>query len=186
MVRRTKYNHKSLIISYQPSPNKAIYPGMIVDFRYSGDNIFDKIPFILVLWNDHNNDMLHGVNLNYLSNQKIGILFDKLIKGAKTYGKKGKNPFVVEDQDDESDYDDNLPYRNLLKRPYTRLKLPTYKETRGGNPLSKSEASRQMDILYEKVIKRFINRGKDYQIYRSYKFNQIKSIRVLNINLEKI
>ena len=130
--------------------------------------------------------MLRGVNLNYLSNQKIGILLDKLIEGAKTYGKKDKNPFVVEDQDDESDYDDNLPYRNLLKKPYTRLKLPTYKETRGGNPLSNSEAKKQMDVLYEKVIKRFINRGKGYQIYRSYKFNQIKGIRVLNINLEKI
>ena len=159
---------------------------MIIDFRYSGDNIFDKTPFILVLWNDHYNDTLHGVNLNYLSNRKIGILLDKLVEGAKTYGKKGKNPFVVEDQDDESDYDDNLPYRNLLKKPYTILKLPTYKETRGGNPLSNSEAKKQMDVLYEKVIKRFINRGKGYQIYRSYKFNQIKGIRVLNINLEKI
>ena len=46
MAKRTKYNHKSLITSYQASPNKSIYPGMIVDFRYSGDNIFDKIPLI--------------------------------------------------------------------------------------------------------------------------------------------
>ena len=111
---------------------------------------------VLILWNDYRDDKVHGINLNYLSNKKIITLFDKLIEGAKTYGKKGKNPFVIEDQDDESDYDDNLPYRNLLKKPYTRLKLPTYKETRGGNPLSYSEARRQMDMLYEKVIKRFM------------------------------
>ena len=114
------------------------------------------------------------------------ILFDRLLEGAKIYGKKDSNIFKVEDQDDESDYDDNLPYRNLLKRPYTRMKLPTYKENRGGNPLSYSEARKQMDMLYEKVIKRFINKGKDYQVYRSYKYKNIHGLKVLNIKLEKI
>ena len=185
-MAKTKYNHRQLIESYQPSPNKAIYPGMVVQFRYKAENIFDKKPIVLVLWNDYREDKIHGINLNYLTREKMGILFDKLVEGAKTYGKKSANIFKVEDQDDESDYDDNLPYRNLLKRPYTRMKLPTYRETRGGNPLSYSEAKRQMDILYEKVIKRFINRGKDYQVYRSYKYKMIKGLKVLNINLEKI
>ena len=185
-MAKTKYNHRQLVESYQPSPNKALYPGMIVEFRYKAKDIFDKQPMILVLWNDYREDKIHGINLNYLSNQKIGTLFDRLIEGAKTYGKKSSNIFKVEDQDDESDYDDNLPYRNLLKKPYTRMKLPTYKETRGGNPLSYSEARRQMDMLYEKVIKRFINRGKDYQVYRSYKYKNIHGLKVLNIKLEKI
>ena len=185
-MARTKYNHKQLIESFQSSPNKAIYPGMIVNFRYIAKNVFDKQPMVLVLWNDYRGDKIHGINLNYLSNQKIITLFDKLIEGSKIYGKKSGNPFVIEDQDDESDYDDNLPYRNLLKRPYTRMKLPTYKETRGGNPLSYSEAKRQMDMLYEKVIKRFIGKGKDYQVYRTYKYKNINGLKVLNINLEKI
>ena len=64
------------------------------------------------------------------------------------------NVFTEEDQSEE--YDDTLPYRNLLKDPYTRLKLPTYKENRGGNPLSKSEAVKQMDRLYEKKLKRIV------------------------------
>ena len=185
-MARTKYNHRSLIESYQASPNKSIYPGMIIQFRYKAKNIFDKQPIVLVLWNDYREDKIHGINLNYLTREKMGILFDKLVEGAKTYGKKSANIFKVEDQDDESDYDDNLPYRNLLKRPYTRMKLPTYRETRGGNPLSYSEAKRQMDILYEKVIKRFINRGKDYQVYRSYKYENMKELKVLNMNFERL
>tara|TARA_Y100000310_G_C20419991_1_gene686222 strand:+ start:74 stop:628 length:555 start_codon:yes stop_codon:yes gene_type:complete len=184
-MARTKYNHQAIIKSFQPSPSKAIYPGMIVDFKYIGKNIFDKKPFVLVLWNEYGKDMIHGINLNYLSKQKIETLFSKLIKGAKTYSKQ-KNIFMVEDQDDENDYDDNLPYRNLLKKPYTRLKLPTYKETRGRNPLSKSEAKTQMNMLYEKVIKGFMRKGKSYEVYRSYKFRSIKNLRVLNIDLDKI
>ena len=185
-MARTKYNHKIMIKSFQPSPNKAIYPGMIVDFRYTNKGVFDKNPMVLVLWNDYYKDVIHGINLNYLSTQKIEFLFDKLIEGSKVYGKKVGNPFVVEDQDDESDYDDNLPYRNLLKRPYTRIKLPTYKETRGGNPLSKSQAKVQMNMLYERVIKRFMGKGKDYQVYRSYKFKNMSGTRVLELNVEKI
>jgi len=137
---KTKYNHRQLIESFQSSPNKAIYPGMIVEFRYKAENIFDKQPMVLVMWNDYRLDKIHGINLNYLSKQKIVTLFEKLIEGSKVYSKKSGNPFAIEDQDDESDFDDNLPYRNLLKKPYTRMKLPTYKETRGGNPVSQSEA----------------------------------------------
>ena len=185
-MARTKYNHKQLIESFQSSPNKAIYPGMIVNFRYIAKNVFDKQPMVLVLWNDYRGDKIHGINLNYLSNQKIITLFDKLIEGSKIYGKKSKNPFVIEDQDDESDYDDNLPYRNLLKKPYTRMKLPTYKENRGGNPLSYSQAKVQMDMLYEKVIKRFMGRGEDYQVYRSYKYKNMKELKVLHMNFKRL
>ena len=185
-MAKTKYNHKQLIESSQTSPNKAIYPGMIIEFGYKAENILDKRPMVLVLWNDYRGDMIHGINLNYLPTQKMGVLFDKLVEGSKTYGKKSGNPFVVEDQDDESDYDDNLPYRNLLKKPYTRMKLPTYKHTRGGNPLSYSQAKVQMDMLYEKVIKRFMGRGKDYQVYRSYKYKNMKELKVLNMNFERL
>ena len=94
--------------------------------------------------------------------------------------------FIIDYKDDESGYDDNLPYRNLLKKPYTRMKLPTYRDTRGGNPLSESQAKQQMNVLYEKVIKRFVNRGKDYNVYRSYKYDKMVTTRVLNLNLGKI
>ena len=178
------YNHKDLIKTTQPSPNKAIYPGMVIRFNYRAKNISDKTPMVLVLWNDSYEDKIHGLNLNYLPSQKLKRLFDKLQEGAKIYGKKSSNTLTVEDQDDDTDYDDNLPYRNLLKKPYTRIKLPTYRENRGGNPLSKAEAIKQMDVLYEKVVKRFMSNR--YQVYRTYKYKSMRELKVLNLKLGKI
>ena len=66
------------------------------------------------------------------------------------------------------------------------MKLPTYKENRGGNPLSYSQAKVQMDMLYEKVIKRFMGRGKDYQVYRSYKYKNMKELKVLHMNFDRL
>ena len=51
-MARQKFQHKQLVESRQPSPNKSIYPGMIIEFRYKAENIFDKQPMVLVLWND--------------------------------------------------------------------------------------------------------------------------------------
>ena len=76
---KTKYNHRHLIESVQPSLNKAIYPGMIIDFRYDGKNIFDKKPIVLTLWNDYQGHKIHGINLNYLNNQKNQIKIHQLI-----------------------------------------------------------------------------------------------------------
>jgi hypothetical protein len=182
----SKYNHVAIIESKQPSPTKAIYPGMIAQFNYKGEKVFDKHPLVLVLWNEYKGYKIHGINLNYLSNDKINNLFAGLVSGAKVYGKKSKNPFVLQDQVGENDYDDNLPYRNLLTKPYTRLKLPTYMEKRGGNPLSQSEAKRQMVMLYEKVLKKFMGRGEEYQVYRSYSYDNIKELRVCKVNLDRI
>ena len=177
-MAKSLYNHRSRIKDLQPAIIKAIYPGTIVEFKYSGEKIFDKKPMVLILWNDYEDYKIHGINLNYLTEFKIKMLFNEIMERG--------NVLVEEDQTSPDDYDDTLPYRNLLRDPYTRLKLPTYKEIRRGNPLSKSEAIRQMDMLYEKVIKRFMGRGNDYQVYRSYKYKNMKNIRVLNINLEKI
>ena len=168
-----KYNHKRRIQDLQPAKIKSLYPGTIVQFKYTGKNIFDKLPMVLILWNDYVDYKIHGINLNYLIESKIKILFEEIMERG--------NRLVVEDQDDDTDYDDTLPYRNLLKDPYTRLKLPTYKENRGGNPLSKSEALKQMDRLYEKKLKRVV---KKHDIYRSYIQNKMSSIKVVTYDIE--
>ena len=198
MAKRTKYNHRQAIQSFQPAPNKSIYPGMIVDFRYKGENISDKWPVVLVIFNDHLEDKLHGINLNYLPKKRIGELFKKLQEGAKVYGKRKSNIFLIEDQVDEDSFDDvdtddeeddKLPYRNLLKKPYTRLRLPTYKETRtgkGSNATSLSQAKIQMKMLYERVIKRFMRRGEAYQVYRSYNFTKMGTLRVLTLDMKRL
>ena len=103
-----------------------------------------------------------------------------LHKGASVYSKEQIKRTI---QSQMGDYDDTMPYRNLLKEEFTRIMLPTYKENRGGNPLSKSEAKRQMKMLYEKIIKKFVKRE---NVYRTYYVQKMHEIKVLNIKLEKI
>ena len=172
-MARQRYNHSRRIQDLQPAKIKSLYPGTIVQFKYSGDKIFDKKPVVLVLWNDYSESKIHGINLNYLIESKIKILFEEIMERG--------NRLIVEDQDDDTDYDDQLPYRNLLKDPYTRLKLPTYKEDRGGNPLSKSEAVKQMDRLYEKKLKKIVKKN---DIYRSYIQNKMSGIKVVTYDIE--
>ena len=146
-MARQRYNHNRRVTGLQSAKIKSLYPGTIVQFKYSGDKIFDKKPMVLVLWNDYSEYKIHGINLNYLIEFKIKMLFEELMEV------KGN---ILTEEDQSDDFDDSLPYRNLLKDPYTRIKLPTYKEDRGGNPLSKSEAIKQMDRLYDKKLKKIV------------------------------
>ena len=172
-MANNKYNHVGRIKGLQPAIIKSVQPGTIIQFNYVGKNIFDKKPIVLVLWNDKGESKIHGINLNYLTEFKIKMLFEEIMERG--------NALVVEDQDDDTDYDDTLPYRNLLKDPYTRLKLPTYKESRGGNPLSKAEAVKQMDRLHEKKLKKVV---KKHDIYRSYLQNKMNNIKVVTYDIE--
>tara|TARA_Y100001938_G_scaffold63247_1_gene88047 strand:+ start:62 stop:613 length:552 start_codon:yes stop_codon:yes gene_type:complete len=179
-MARSKHNHKRRITDRQPAKVKALYPGTIILFNYSGQKIFDREPMVLILWNDLGDKKIHGINLNYLTEFQIKQLFDKIMDG-NTKSKKDDIPIIVEDQVAPNDYDDNLPYRNMLKDPYTRLKLPTYKEERKGNPLSKAEAKRQMEVLYERRLKKIVVKA---DIYRTYHHDKMVSTRVITYDIE--
>ena len=180
-MAKVKYNHKARVLSFQPAKIKSLYPGTIVQFKYTGKDIFDKLPMVLVLWNDYVGYKIHGVNLNYLGEYQIKLLFEKLMSKKAPLTKSSTKGNILTEEDQLEEYDDNLPYRNLLKDPYTRLKLPTYKEDRSGNPLSKSEAIKQMDTLYEKKLKRIV---KKEDIYRSYHQKKMSSIKVVTYDIE--
>ena len=167
-----RYNHSRRIQDLQPAKLKAVYPGTIIQFGYGGDKVFDKKPMVLVLWNDYHERKIHGINLNYLTEFKVKMMFNEIMERG--------NRLVMEDQVSPNDHDDGLPYRNLLKDPYTRLLLPTYKQNRGGNPLSKSEAMRQMNLLYEKKLKRIVNKE---DIYRSYFQNKMKAPKAVTYDI---
>tara|TARA_R100000008_G_C3555799_1_gene153107 strand:+ start:521 stop:1072 length:552 start_codon:yes stop_codon:yes gene_type:complete len=179
-MARQKYNHSKRINDTQPAKIKVVYPGTILRFNYNGSNIFDKQPLVLVLWNDYKEYKIHGINLNYLTEYKIKMLFQELLEDGNTLIELDQKSGGQGDPGDET-YDDNLPYRNLLKDPYTRLQLPTYKEMRGGNPLSQVEARRQMDMLYERRLKKVIKR---HDIYRSYFHNKMREIKVITYDIE--
>jgi|TARA_Y100000310_G_scaffold77093_1_gene73626 hypothetical protein len=169
------HNHISKIQRSQPAKIKAVHPGMFIRFKYRKKEVFDDNPILLVLYKDYKENLVHGINLNYLNNTRMKVILEEVVKGASIYS-ESINPAGLEDQSGK--YDDTMPYRNLLKKPYTRLKLPVFKEKREGNPISQSEAMRQMKMLYEKVIKKFIKR-KDSDIYRTYHINRMSATRVL-------
>ena len=144
-MAKVKYNHKQNYQGIQPGKLKALYPGMIAQFKYSGDRIVDKAPLIMVVYNEYGGDLVHGVNLNYLPESQVQKLFctcELLHKGASVYSKEKITRRIQSQMDN---YDDTLPYRNLLKEEFSRIMLPTYKEKQGGggHPLGKEEAKRQ-------------------------------------------
>lgn len=177
-MARTIYNHRRRILNLQPAIHKALYPGMIVQFKYIGENIFDKLPIVLVVWNDYTNYKIHGINLNYINETTIKRIFEVMMKGGKSV--KDDISLTQEDQDAD-DYDNTLPNRNLLTEPYTRLKLPTFREIRDGQPISKSEAQIEMKRLYDRYLKRFV---KQQDMYRSYSYKKMQTVRVIQYNIE--
>ena len=52
-MARALYNHSRKIQKFQTAIIKSILPGMIIDFKYNGKNIFDKKPMVLVFWVDN-------------------------------------------------------------------------------------------------------------------------------------
>ena len=180
-MARQRYNHNRRIQDFQPAMVKSLYPGTIVQFKYTGDKIFDKKPMVLVLWNDYKEYKIHGINLNYLTEYKIKMLFTEMMEIKGNILKEEDQKSGGQGDIGDESYDDELPYRNMLKDPYTRIKLPTYKEDRGGNPLSKSEALKQMDRLYEKKLKKIV---KKHDIYRSYIQTKMSSIKVVTYDIE--
>jgi hypothetical protein len=177
---KTTFNHKQRILGVQPVKVRSIYPGMILNFGYDAPNTSDSKPLVLVLWNDYTGHKIHGINLNYLQENRIKVMMQKVVKGAGVYS-EDQNIITEDDQDSVNDYDDNLPYRNLLKEPFTRVNLPTFRERREGNPLSKAEAQKQMDMLYEKVLKKFINKS---DMYRTYFLKKIRNMTAILYDIE--
>ena len=182
-MARQRFQHKSNYQGRQPGITKALYPGMIAQFKYSGDKIFDKNPLIMVVYNEYGGDLVHGINLNYLPESQVQKLFctcELLHKGASVYSKEKITRKV---QSQLGDYDDTLPNRNLLKEEFSRIMLPTYKEKQGGDgsPLGKAEAKRQMKMLYTKVLKKLIDR---FDVYRSYHTSKISESKVVRYDIE--
>jgi hypothetical protein len=178
-MAKSIFNHRRRILGRQPAKIKTLYPGMFIHFRYKGKNLSDNNPLIMVLWNDYSEYKIHGVNLNYLQESKIKYMLQRVVKGAGVYS-ENRNIITEEDQDDGK-YDDTLPYRNILREPYTRVKLPVFREIREGNPLSLAESKKQMNMLYQKVLKKLVIKD---DVYRIYKYDKIKSPMVIRYDIE--
>ena len=165
-MAKSRFNHSRSIKNRQPAKMNFIYPGTIIEFTYTAPNVFDKKPLVLVLWNQYSENKIHGINFNYLTNTLIKEIMFALLE---------KHDLSVLDGEDE--YDDTLPYRNLIKDPYTRIMLPTYKHSSGGDKhLSYSEAKTMMERLYNQKLRRFVNKRDIYRTYKTEKMSAPSAI----------
>ena len=144
-------------------PNKRlILPGMIIWFAYNEVDITDSTPIVLVLWKETvgrrgGNNLLHGINLNYLRSGEIKSLFSILEKRFSVS--------VVGEEEDIS---------KLTDISYTRVALPGEFNKR----ISAADKSKLKIMLYEKSLK-----GKFKQLntsFRSYKIRKMTNIRLVN------
>ena len=70
-----KYNHRRNIISEKSSSKMKIVPGAIVRFSYSGKDVNDKRPLVLVL-NPRYRGKLHGLNVSYIPESVLKQMLD--------------------------------------------------------------------------------------------------------------
>ena len=162
MAKRKPRTHTSKIIKpVQVMPNKRlILPGMIIWFSYNEKDITDPEPIILVLWQDYKgrgggNNLLHGINLNYLRSGEIKGLFSIL-----------ESRFDVSVVEDEPG--------GLTDIPYTRVSLPGEFNKR---PTAADKTKLKIS-LYERSLKdKFGYLGISF---RSYKLKKMANIRLVN------
>tara|TARA_Y100001963_G_C6567074_1_gene347063 strand:+ start:114 stop:659 length:546 start_codon:yes stop_codon:yes gene_type:complete len=177
-MSRRKYNHRRRIQGDQPGLVKAIYPGMIVQFKYLSENAYDDLPMVLCIWNDFMGRKIHGINMNYITEFNIKQIFRKVMAGG---GGTHDDIKLTSADDPESEDKETLPSRNLIKEPYTRLQLPSFREKKDGAPISKGEATSQMKRIYNKVLKKYV---REHDMYRSYQYTHIKSLRLIRYDVD--
>ena len=68
-----RYNNRRIISSQQTIPVGKLLPGMIITFNYSEAGVTDPRPILLFLHNENN--LLEGLNINYVNPTKVKKLF---------------------------------------------------------------------------------------------------------------
>jgi hypothetical protein len=80
-TNRKKINHYRRILGQTNINKEALVPGQIVSFNYMGKNIWDRNPLIIFLFRDRDkNDLVHGININYLYENDVQSVFRMMTK----------------------------------------------------------------------------------------------------------
>ena len=101
-----RYNNRRIIKTGQKISTGKLLPGMILTFNYSEKAVKDPRPILLFLYN--NNDILEGININYLNPTKLKKLFS-----------------VIEFKKGKLDEEENLIF---LKEDYFRIQISNPKK----------------------------------------------------------
>ena len=97
----TRYNNRRIIRGGQKIAPGKLLPGMVLTFNYSEKAVKDPRPILLFLYN--NNNVLEGININYLNPTKLKKLFS-----------------VIEFKKGKLDEEENLVF---LKEDYFRIQI---------------------------------------------------------------
>ena len=83
-MAKRKVSHHRRIISKTPTTMGAVGLGDIIEFTYSGDDIYDKKPLVFVL--KKIGKFLDGINIGYMKEYKVKkLLQEKDLKRLKNY-----------------------------------------------------------------------------------------------------
>ena len=80
--RLTRYNHTTYILDSVPITKTSILPGHIIEFSYDtvGKTDSDKKPLVFLLYRDLKKKLIHGVNLKYIPEFEVQVLFEEVKK----------------------------------------------------------------------------------------------------------
>ena len=157
------YRHKIIKPVQLISNKRLILPGMIIWFKYNEVDINDPQPIIMVLWQEvvgrrGGNNLIHGINLNYLKFTEIKKLFSLLESKFETG--------VIEPESDQT----------FPSEPYTKVALPGEFNKR----VTPSDKIKLKVALYERTLKPKFKRL-DVS-FRSYKIRKMSNIRLVNFD----
>ena len=108
----TRYNNRRIIKAGQKIAPGKLLPGMVLTFNYSEKNVTDPRPILLFLYN--NNNILEGININYLNPTKLKKLFS-----------------VIEFKKGKLEEEENLVF---LKEDYFRIQISNPKKRSAMSP----------------------------------------------------
>ena len=150
------FNHIRDIDRIESINFREISPGDLVSFKYRAENLRDKKPFILFLYHDRKNKLVHAVNLNYLSEFRINELFGEM---DVTRGGKIKTSSIVDRKTNPTMIENKMKPSKIT---FSRLEI-------AGMATKNQETAGKM--LYERHIKQFVKR---INCYRTYKVDDIQ------------
>ena len=79
-----KVSHHSRIVSKTLTSLSKVSPGQIIEFRYSGKDIYDKMPLVFIL--NKIGNVLTGINIGYMKEYKVEkLLEEKNFRKLKNY-----------------------------------------------------------------------------------------------------
>ena len=108
----TRYNNRRIVKGGQKIAPGKLLPGMVLTFNYSEKGVKDPRPILLFLYN--NNNVLEGININYLNPTKLKKLFS-----------------VIEFKKGKLDEEENLVF---LKEDYFRIQISNPKRRSAMSP----------------------------------------------------